>query len=89
MQQYKTLQSNLKALDRALEKIKAQQSLIDELTIQNNNLQRELKTVAQGCRTLYHYIEEIHRVLANNFHRTPIEEIFYREISLYLKKQPS
>ena len=79
-------------LQEELKKAKAQQKeqelksvQLEQLTWLNKELLQKLKSAEQSHLSLMKYIEEMHRSLEDNFHRTPIEEIWYRELGSYLK----
>jgi len=60
---------------------------LEQLTWLNQELLQRLKATEQSNRSLMSYIQEIHQSLKDNYHRTPIEEIWYRELERYLKGQ--
>lgn len=66
------------------QELKAEQ--LEQLTYLNKDLLQKLKATEKSNRSLMRYINEIHKSLRDNFNRTPIEEIWFRELGNYLKK---
>ena len=79
------LQEELKKAKAQQKDQKLQSAQLEQLTWLNKELLQKLKSAEKSHRSLMTYIKEIHATLQDNFHRTPIEEIWYRELSKYLK----
>jgi len=80
----------IKGLKKAKEAYKQQQlkeAQLEQLTWLNQELLQRLQATEKSHRSLMSYIKEMHQNLESNFHRTPIEEIWYRELTQYLKQQ--
>ena len=74
-------------LQKAKQTYKAQQLQVDQLeqlTYLNKELLQKLKATEKSHRSLMRYIKEMHHNLSDNDHRTPIEEIWFRELGRYL-----
>ena len=75
-------------LQKAKQSYKAQQlqaDQLEQLTYLNKELLQKLKATEKSHRSLMRYIKEMHKNLSENDHRTPIEEIWFRELDRYLK----
>lgn len=59
---------------------------LEQLTYLNKDLLQKLKATEKSHRSLMRYINEIHKSLQENFNRTPIEEIWFRELGNYTRK---
>ena len=62
-----------------------QDAALEQLLCLNSELLQKLKATEQSHRSLMNYITEMHKTLEDNFNRTPIEEIWFKELSRYLK----
>lgn len=76
-------------IKKAKESLKDQELKIEQLeqlTYLNKDLLQKLKATEKSHRSLMRYINEIHKSLRDNFNRTPIEEIWFRELGNYTNK---
>lgn len=76
-------------LKKAKEQHKAQElqaDQLEQLTYLNKELLQKLKATEKSHKSLMKYIKSMHKNLADNYHRTAIEEIWYRELGRYLKQ---
>ena len=80
------LQQELKKAKAAQRDQELKTAQLEQLTYLNKELLEKLKATEKSHRSLMNYIEEMHKNLQENFHRTPIEEIWFRELGRYLNK---
>ena len=79
------LQEELKKARQSHKDQEQKQAQLEQLTWLNQELLQKLKATEQSHRSLMNYIKEMHQTLEDNFHRTPIEEIWFRELGRYLE----
>jgi len=80
------LQEELKKAKQAGKQQELQSAQLEQLTYLNKELLQKLKSTESSHRSLMNYIKEMYENLENNFHRTPIESIWHKELGLYLKQ---
>ncbi|NER32396.1 MAG: hypothetical protein F6J89_33575 [Symploca sp. SIO1C4] len=80
------LQDELKKAKAAHRNQVLQAAQLEQLTWLNKELLQKLKATEKSHKSLMNYIKEMHKNLEDNFHRTPIEEIWFRELGRYLRK---
>jgi len=80
-----TIREGLKKAKAAYKQQELKAAQLEQLTWLNRELLQKLESTERSHRSLMRYIEEMHDTLRDNFHRTPIEEIWYRELRQYLK----
>jgi len=78
-------QEELKKAKEAYKQQQLQAAQLEQLTWLNRELLQKLQATEKSHRSLMRYIGEMHDTLRDNFNRTPIEEIWYRELRQYLK----
>jgi len=66
-----------------LQRLKLEQ--MEQLTYLNRELMQKLKASEKSHRSLMKYMMEMYKSLDNNFNRTPIEEIWHRELDRFIK----
>ena len=66
-----------------------QDSALEQLLYLNADLLQRIKVTESSHRSLMNYIVEMHKNLEDNFNRTPIEEIWFRELGRFLKDSKS
>tara|TARA_B100002019_G_C21100773_1_gene513440 strand:- start:83 stop:346 length:264 start_codon:yes stop_codon:yes gene_type:complete len=79
------LQEELRKARQSYKETVLLQSQLEQLTWLNKELLQKLKATEKSHRSLMNYIKQMHRNLADNEHRTPIEEIWFRELGRYLR----
>ena len=67
-----------------LQRLKLEQ--MEQLTYLNRELLQKLKASEKSHRSLMRYVMTMHKNLDNNFNRTPVEEIWHRELDNFIKK---
>jgi len=70
-------------MELKLQRLKLDQ--LEQLTYLNKELMAKLKAAEKNHRSLMKYILQMHKNLDNNFNRTPIEEIWHRELDRFIK----
>ena len=79
-------QEEVKKIRQSLKDQQLKNEQLEQLTYLNKELLQKLKATEKSHRSLMRYIEQLHKNLRDNFNRTPIEEIWFRELGSYLKK---
>lgn len=79
------LQEELRKARQSYKETVLLQSQLEQLTWLNKELLQKLKATEKSHRSLMNYIKQMHRNLTDNEHRTPIEEIWFRELGRYLR----
>jgi hypothetical protein len=67
-----------------LQRLKLEQ--MEQLTYLNKELMEKLKATEKNHRSLMKYIQQMHKNLGDNFNRTPVEEIWHRELDRFIKR---
>ena len=80
------LHTELRKAKQSLKEQQLQIEQLEQLTYLNKELLQKLKATEKSHRSLMRYIEQLHKNLRDNFNRTPIEEIWFRELGSYIKK---
>jgi len=80
------LQQELKKAKSAHKNQELKTAQLEQLTYLNKELLQKLKATEKSHHSLMKYIDEMHKNLGENDHRTPIEEIWFRELGRYLRK---
>lgn len=79
------LQEELQKAKQSYKAATLKEAQLEQLTWLNKELLQKLKATEKSHRSLMNYIKQMQRNLSSNDHRTPIEEIWYRELGRYLK----
>ena len=79
------LQEELRKARQSYKETVLLQSQLEQLTWLNKELLQKLKATEKSHRSLMNYIKQMHRNLTDNEHRTPIKEIWFRELGRYLR----
>ena len=77
------------ALSRAKKAYKKEQEILlerEQLLYLNAELLEKLKVLESSHRSLMNYLLELEKNLKDNYHRTPIEEIWFKELGRFLRK---
>lgn len=76
----------IKKAKQAYKSQQLKEAQLEQLTWLNQELLQQLEATRKSHRSLMKYIEEMHRNLKENYHRTPVEEIWFRELGKYLRE---
>ena len=71
--------------DRALKLQRLKLEQMEQLTYLNKELLQKLKASEKSHRSLLRYIMQLYKNLDTNFNRTPIEEIWHKELDCFIK----
>lgn len=80
------LREELKKAKQTYKEQELKAAQLEQLTYLNKTLLQQLKATEKSHSSLMKYITEMHKNLGDNFHRTAIEEIWYKELGKYIRQ---